>query len=113
MTTPSYRERLRAERAAASAKRKAELAEWRDRVALRCEIRRLALLAVKDAIRASGDKVQLYSVAQLRARADEYISAQLVAEAKAKIADRAEREIAQRLHRSKAKDRIERMAPVS
>jgi hypothetical protein len=43
MATPSYRERMKAARAEARAKREAEQAEWRRRIELRYEIRKLAL----------------------------------------------------------------------
>ena len=48
----------------------------------------LALGAVKASIRARGDKVQLYSLAQLRAQADGMIGPWLVAQAKARIVER-------------------------
>ena len=56
------------------AKRKAEKAEYRRQLELVCEVRRLALDAVKEEIRARGDKVQLYSRGSLQAMADESIS---------------------------------------
>ena len=43
MASPSYRERMKAARAAASAARKAQQAEWHRRLELSCEVRRLAL----------------------------------------------------------------------
>ena len=43
MASQSYRERMKAQRAAASAQRKAEQAEWRRRLELSYEVRRLAL----------------------------------------------------------------------
>jgi hypothetical protein len=46
--------------------RKAEKAEYRRQLELVCEVRRLALEAVKEEIRASGDRVQLYSRASSR-----------------------------------------------
>ena len=52
MATQSYRERLKAQRAAQRAQRKAEKAERRRQIELRCEVRRLALNAVKAGIRA-------------------------------------------------------------
>jgi hypothetical protein len=70
MATQSYRERMKAARAQASAQRKAEKAEYRRRLELSCEVRRLALEAVKAGIRASGDRVQVYSHAQLSAMAN-------------------------------------------
>jgi hypothetical protein len=69
MATPSYRERMKAQRAEARAKREAEQTEWRRRIELRCELRRLALNATKAAIRARGDKVQRYTAAQLKVMA--------------------------------------------
>ena len=59
MATPSYKERMKAARAAASAERKAQQAEWHRRLELSVEARRLALNATKAAIRARGDKLQL------------------------------------------------------
>ena len=56
MATQSYRERMKAARAEARAKREAEKAEWHRRIELRYEIRRLAMDAVKAGIRARGDK---------------------------------------------------------
>ena len=74
MATQSYRERLKAQRAEASAKRKAEQAEYRRQLELVCEVSRLALDAVKEEIRARGDRVQLYSRGSLQAMADESVS---------------------------------------
>jgi hypothetical protein len=54
LATPSYRERMKAQRAEARAKRDAEKAEWHRRAELRYEVRRLALDAVKAGIRAGG-----------------------------------------------------------
>ena len=88
MATPSYKERMKAARAAASAERKAQQAEWHRRLELSVEVRRLALNATKAAIRARGDKLQLYSKAQLTAMANAMIGPWLVAEARARIAER-------------------------
>ena len=53
MATQSYRERMKAQRAEAPAKREAEKAEWHRRAELRYEIRKLAMDAVvKAGIRA-------------------------------------------------------------
>ena len=93
MATQSYRERMKAQRAAAGAKREAEQAEWHRRAELRYEIRKLALDAVKAGIRARGDKVQLYSHAQLVAQANAMIGPWLVAQAKAQIAARSVRNV--------------------
>jgi hypothetical protein len=79
---------MAAARAAASAQHKAEQAEWHRRIELQVEIRRLALLAVKEGIKAMGDKVQLYSRAQLITMANASISGFLIEAAKAKIAQR-------------------------
>jgi hypothetical protein len=88
MATPSYRERMKAARAEARAKREAEKAEWLRRATLIAEVRRMSLEAVKDTIRARGDRITHYSYAQLRAQADEMIGPWLVAQAKARIAQR-------------------------
>jgi hypothetical protein len=79
---------MREARAEARAKREAEQAEWHRRAELRCEIRKLAMDAVKAGIRARGDKVQLYSHAQLMAQANAMIGPWLVEQAKRQIAER-------------------------
>ena len=62
MATPSYKERMRAARAEASAKRKAEQAARQRQIELRCEVHRLALAAVKAGIQAKGQrKLSTYS----------------------------------------------------
>ena len=86
--TQSYRARLKAQRAEARAKREAEKAEWHRRAELRYEIRKLAMDAVKPRIRARGDKLSLYSHAQLIAQANAMIGPWLVAQAKRQIAER-------------------------
>jgi hypothetical protein len=88
MATPSYRERMKAARAHARAKREAEKAERQRPLTLISEVRRLSLEAVKASIRARGDRVTLYSYAQLRAQADAMIGPWLVAKAKERIAER-------------------------
>ena len=88
MATQSYRERMKAARAQASAQRKAEKAEYRRRLELSCEVSRLALEAVKAGVRASGDRVQVYSHAQLSAMANATISPFLIEQARARIAER-------------------------
>jgi hypothetical protein len=98
MATQSYRERMKAARAEASAKRKAEQAEWHRQIELRCEVRRLALNAVKAGIRARGDKLSLYSHAQLMAQANAMIGPWLVEQAKRQIAERN----SQHLHKSRS-----------
>ena len=86
--TPSYKERMAAARAAARAQREAEKAEWHRRIELSVEVRRMAMAATKAAIRAKGDKLALYSHAQLVAMANAMIGPWLVAQAKARIAER-------------------------
>jgi hypothetical protein len=51
MATPSYKERMRAARAEARAKRQAEKAEWHRQIELRAVVRRLSLEAAKASIR--------------------------------------------------------------
>ena len=55
---------------------------------LRYEIRKLAMDAVKAGIRARGDKVQLYTHAQLVTQSNAMIGPWLVAQAKRQIAER-------------------------
>ena len=86
--TKSYKERMREARAEARAKREAAKAEWHRRTELRYEIRKLALDAVKAGIRTRGDKLSIYSHAQLVAQANAMIGPCLVAQAKAQIAER-------------------------
>ena len=85
MATSSYKERMKAARAEARAKRQAEKAEWLRRAMLMAEVRRLSLEAVKASIRDRGDKVSHYSMAQLRAQADALIGPWLVAQARARV----------------------------
>ena len=79
---------MAAESAAASAQRKAEREAWHRRIELHVEVRRISLAAVKATIRDRGDKLSLYSLAQLRAQADAMIGPWLVAQARARIAER-------------------------
>ena len=88
MATTFYKERMRAARAEARAKREAQRETWRRRAELSVEVRRIAMAATKAAIRDKGDKVQLYSLAQLRAQAEGIIGPWLVAQAKARIVER-------------------------
>jgi DNA invertase Pin-like site-specific DNA recombinase len=88
MATTSYKERMAAARAAASAARRAEREAWQRRAELSAEVRRLALAATKATIRDRGEKLSLYSPAQLRAQADAMIGPWLVVQAKARIAER-------------------------
>jgi hypothetical protein len=84
MATPSYRERMKA----ASAQRKAEKAAWQRRAELMATARMMALEAVKETIRARGDRVTHYSYAELRAQADEMLGPWLILKAKERIAAR-------------------------
>ena len=86
--TPSYRERMKAQRAEARAKRLAEQSAQRSAIELRYEVRRLALDATKAAIRARGDRVQVYSRGSLQAMANELIGPWLIEQVKAQIAAR-------------------------
>jgi hypothetical protein len=95
--TKSYKERMAAARAEARAKREAEKGEWHRRAELRYEIRKLAMDAVKAGIRARGDKVQLYTHAQLVAQSNAMIGPWLVEQAKRQIAERN----SQHLHKSR------------
>ena len=88
MATPSYKERMKAARAEARAQREAEREAWHRRIELSVEVRRMAMAATKAAIRARGDKLCLYSHAQLVAQANAMIGPWLVAEARARIAER-------------------------
>jgi len=88
MAAQSYKERMKAARAEARAKRQAEKEAWRRQIELMAVVRRLSLQAVKASIRDRGDKVSHYSMAQLRAQADAMIGPWLVAQAKARIAER-------------------------
>jgi hypothetical protein len=66
----------------------AEQAEWHRRAELRYEIRKLAMDAVKAGIRARGDKLSLYSHAQLVTQANALIGPWLVEQARRQIAER-------------------------
>jgi hypothetical protein len=104
MATPSYRDRMKAARAEARAQRLAHEQAWKRRAELMCEVRRLALDAVKAGIRATGDKVQHYLPVELQAQANAMIGPWLIAQARARVAERnlrhssnAERPVAQAL----------------
>jgi hypothetical protein len=75
MATQSYRERIKAQRAEASAQRKAEQAARQQQIELRCEVHRLALAAVKAGIQAKGQrKLSTYSRAELTMMANALIA---------------------------------------
>ena len=84
--TPSYRERMKAARAAASAQRKAEKAAWKRRAEVMATARMMALDVVKQTIRGRGDRVTHYTYAQLRAQADEMLGPWLILRAKERVA---------------------------
>jgi hypothetical protein len=88
MATPSYRERQRAARAEARAKREAEKAAWHRRAELVAEVRRLARDAVIADIRPTGDRVSLYKPREITAQANELIGPWLIAKDKARLAER-------------------------
>jgi hypothetical protein len=93
MATPSYRERMKAERAAASAQHKAEQQAYRRYLELRITTERLARQLVIDGIRARGEKITHYRVAEVKQMAQELITPELIAQARARIE-------ARRLHTS-------------
>ena len=94
MASQSYKERMRAARAEARAKRDAEKAEWRRRLELRCEVHRLALAAVKAGIQAKGQrKLSTYSRAELTMMANALIAPWFIEQVRAKIAARSVRNV--------------------
>ena len=85
MATQSYRERLKAQRAEASAKRKAEQAARQRQIGLRCEVHRLALAAVKAGIQAKGQrKLSTYSRAELTMMANALIAPWFIEQVRAR-----------------------------
>ena len=89
MAAPSYRERMKAARAEARAKREAEKAERLRQIELRCEVHRLALAAVKAGIQAKGQrKLSTYSRAELTMMANALIAPWFIERVRAKIAER-------------------------
>ena len=89
MAIQSYRERMKAQRAEASAQRKAEQAARQRQIELRCEVRRLALAAVKAGIQAKGQrKLSTYSRAELTMMANALIAPWFIEQVRAKIAER-------------------------
>jgi hypothetical protein len=85
MATPSYRERMKAERAAASAQRKAEQEAYRRYLELRITTERLARQLVIDGIRARGEKITHYRAVEISAMAEELITPKLIAQARARL----------------------------
>ena len=89
MATPSYRERLKAARAQASAQRRAEQEARQRQIELRCEVHRLALAAVKAGIQAKGQrKLSTYSRAELTMMANALIAPWFIEQVRARIASR-------------------------
>jgi hypothetical protein len=85
----SYRERMKAARAHASAQRKAEQAARQRQIELRCEVHRLALAAVKAGIQAKGQrKLSTYSRAELTMMANALIAPWFIEQVRARIASR-------------------------
>ena len=99
MATQSYRERMKAQRAEASAQRKAEQAERQRQIELRCEVHRLALQMVKAGIQAKGQrKLSTYSRAELTMMANAMIAPWFIEQVRAKIAERN----SEHLHKSRS-----------
>jgi hypothetical protein len=84
----SYRDRQKAARAQARAQRLAQRSAQLREIELRVEVRRLAREAVLTCIRANGDKVSLYTPAQIITWANTFICKWLIAKAKENIAER-------------------------
>ena len=94
MATQSYRERMKAQRAEASALRKAEQAARQRQIELRCEVHRLALAAVKAGIQAKGQrKLSTYSRAELTMMANALIAPWFIEQVRARIAARSVRNV--------------------
>src|SRR5262249_14653496 len=85
--TQSYRERMKAARAEARAKREAEKAARQRELELGHEVRRLAREAVLYSIRAAGDKVHNYTPAEIEREARGLICQWLIAKAKENSAE--------------------------
>ena len=88
MATQSYKQRMKAARAAAKAERLAREAAHRRMVELRVAVRREAEAVVRKQITARGEKVSHYLPKDIRAMADALITPALVAQARARIAER-------------------------
>ena len=94
MAIQSYRERMKAARAEASAKRKAEQAARQRQIELRSEVHRLAMAAVKAGIQAKGQrKLSTYSRAELTMLANALIAPWFIEQVRAKIAERSVRNV--------------------
>ena len=79
---------MREARATASARRKAEKAARLRQVELIVTARMMALDAVKETIRARGEKLRDYRYVDLRTQADEMMGPWLILKAKERIAER-------------------------
>ena len=88
MATPSYKERLKAARAAARAERLAREAAHRGMVELRVTVRREAEAVVRKQIADRGEKVWHYLPMDITRMARDLITPAFVAQAKARIAER-------------------------
>ena len=88
MATPSYKERMKTARAAARAERLAHEAAHRRMVELRVTVRREAEAIVRKRIADRGEKVWHYLPKDITRMAQDLITPALVAQAKARIAER-------------------------
>ena len=79
----SYRERMKAARAAERAKRLAEQAEWHRRIELHVEVRRLTEQAVKDSNRARARSFRTSRFGRSLKRARTLVTPELIARARA------------------------------
>jgi hypothetical protein len=89
MAAPSYRERMKAARAAASAKRKAEQEAYRRHLELVFTTKRLARQLVIDGIRARGEKLCHYRAVEVTRMADALITPALIEQARWRLEARA------------------------
>jgi hypothetical protein len=88
MATPSYKERMKAARAAARAERLAQEAAHRRMVELRVTVRREAEALIRKQIADRGEKVWHYLPKDIARMARVLITPALVAQARARIAER-------------------------
>ena len=88
MATPSYKERMKAARAAARAERLAREAAHRRMVELRVTVRREAEAMVRKRIADRGEKVWHYLPKDITRMAQDLITPAFVAQAQARIAER-------------------------
>jgi hypothetical protein len=88
MATPSYKERMKAARAAARAERLAREAAYRRMVELRVTVRREAEAIIRKQIADRGQKVWHHLPKDITRMAQDLITPAFVAQAKARIAER-------------------------